>query len=329
MPTIETEAARLVGRLSEWNARGQKGWGFGKLTDEAGAVHSIKGRTLGARVGLTLELVGHWQDDPTYGRQFDIRTCVARVPSDASGVIAWIRDTFPNVGAKRAAALLEHFGGPDALWRVVEHEHERLAEVSGITGETAERIRAAYLEDKCDRDNKIKLRGWGLTDSQIARCLKEWKTLDTVVQRVSANPFQLTHHVHGFGFKKADEVAARAKMPHDAPERIRAALEFVLEQAIDAGHCFISGAQLQRDAVKLLGVPPKLVAREIYRASQHKVVARRARDWRCYSSRMERLEAAAAEQVAMLITSDAVEETDDPHASLETTDPVPPRDLFN
>lgn len=260
MAELKAELVTLRGELAAWRFIGSDSWGTGTLRQDSGPV-PVVGTLLGARVGDHVELTGHWHEHPRFGRQFKFRSVTAALPQTSAGVVAWLVTTLPGVGQKRAQALVDTFG--DALWHVVETEPDRLTEIPGITAAGAQRVRAAYMEHRDDRDSMVALRGWGLTDNQIKHCKKAWGTLASIVDHVRANPYELCHHVFGFGFKRADQVAAKVGVPSDAPERISAGVEHVLDLAQQAGHCWVAGRQLQHESAKLLGCDLKQAVRGI------------------------------------------------------------------
>lgn len=305
MPAIKSSEAivSLRGELEAFNRRTDDGWGFGtlRIVDSGDAiVVKFTGKILGAKPGDTLELQGSWVDHPSFGRQFKVRTTVASAPTTMDGVTAWLSATLPGIGPKRAAELVAHFGSVDALWHAIEHEHGRLSEVPGLTDAAAAKIHTVYMESRSGRDNQIALRGWGLTDNQIQKCLDYWKTLDAVVAAIRDNPYQLSQHVHGFGFTRADEVALRSGIKHNAPERVEAGIVHTLETATSEGHAWVYGGALQRIAADdILKVTHADVYHGILRALKHKQIVRRGK--RIYVARMEVAEAKAARGVHALI----------------------------
>jgi exodeoxyribonuclease V alpha subunit len=253
MPAVVREIVTIRGELAAWrNIR--EGWGKGEVRTATGAIDFI-GTLAGVRIGSSVEMTGSWEHHQTYGKQFRLTSCTVSTPESPEAIIKWLASTLPDVGDNRARKLVERFGKD--LWRVIETAHEALATVEGITPARAEAIRVAYFKHKADRDNMIALRGWGLTDTQVARCVEEWGSLDEVIRQLRANPYELSKHVHGFGFKRADAVATKIGVRFDAPERIEAGVVYELEQASGShGHCYSgAGALIRIVAEELLQVP--------------------------------------------------------------------------
>lgn len=297
MTEYKHELITIQGQLAAWRyLGGGDGWGTGALADGTPVV----GTLLGARVSDQVELTGSWHQHPRYGRQFKFRSITAALPPTPAGVVAWLVHTLPGIGQKRAQALVERFG--DALWHTLEVAPESLTEIPGITASGAEKIRAAYFEHRDDRDAMVALRGWGLTDSQIKHCRAAWGTLANVVDHVRANPYELCHHVYGFGFKRADRVALDGlRIARNAPERITAALEHLLSEAADAGHCWVSARQLERALTDAdpRGLGVGCTAEQVVRAAREAVSAKRVVrvGWRFYPARLARAEEQCAEHV--------------------------------
>jgi exodeoxyribonuclease V alpha subunit len=292
----------LRGVFESFRVHTVTGWGTGMLVPaDGGEPIPIKGVIVGGRPGDSVEMEGWWQDHATYGRQFCVTSCVTTAPQTADAVVAWMASKLPGIGETRARELLARFGGPDQLWRVIETTPERLAEVAGITAERARAIQATYLDVALERDNMIALKGWGLTDNQIARCCDAWGTIPNVVQHVRTNPYELCFVVNGFGFKRADEVARRAGITEDDPERLVAGVVYTLENSITEGHCYLWGGQLQRMAAEVLAVDASIVGRGIALAWQRGHIVRRGK--RIYSQRLERAEDDCAIEIARLLTA--------------------------
>ena len=294
---VRQEIVTIKGELAAWKPFNE-GWGKGELRTPSERA-PIVGKLVGARVGDTVEIVGVWTQHERFGRQFKVRSCTVERPESTDGIVAWLAATLPDVGAGRARALVERFG--DKLWHIIETAHEALTNVDGITLKRAEAIHVAYIAHRADRDGMIALRGWGLTDNQIARCVTVWGDVASVVERVHENPYQLSQYVHGFGFLRADKVARKAGVAHDAPARLQAGVEHVIEKAASDGHCFMSGAQLQSMAAgpKVLDVDPSKLPRAILAAAASGRVVRVG--WRYYARRLAEAERSCAQGLKRLL----------------------------
>ncbi len=268
-----------------------------RLDDDSATV-PIVGVIAGARVGHSIEVEGRNETHPRFGEQFIVTRAQVTAPRSVDGAIAWIASTFPHVGRRRAEALVKHFPSVDALWSAIVHAPQQLAEVHGITLERASEIRTAYLAARDDRDQQIALRGWGLTDSQVGRCIKHWGDASTAVEHIRANPYELFHRVDGFGWARADSVARASGIPDDAPVRVSAAIEHVMLKHLSAGNIHMVPGHLVREVRELLGgsVDPRVSTAGCMRAVRSGALVKRAA--RVYLQSIERSEA----QLATLVT---------------------------
>jgi exodeoxyribonuclease V alpha subunit len=298
MPAIRQQAVRVCGELVAFSVRGSDGWGIGALRTTVETV-GLTGKLVGVRVGETVELEGAWDDHPQYGRRLKVRTCTAVQPETTEGVVAWLASTLPGIGITRARQLVECFGGAEGLWTTIETDPQALCTVDGITAARAEAIRAAYDQHRGNRDHMILLRGWGLTDGQIARCVEQWKSLEAVVANVRANPYQLAQCVYGFGFLRSDAVAMKAGVTYDSPARIAAGVEHVLDEQTGKGHCYLPSGALMTITAKLLGVETRLVAVALRTAVRAGRAVRRGQ--RVYSARLDRAEEECAQGLRRLL----------------------------
>lgn len=274
------------------------GWGKGNL-EVPGEDFTVivTGKLLNVRTGDSVEVIGGYVTDPKYGRQFKVDSCTPYVPDSTDGIVLWMVSRFPDVGRTRAHAMIARFG--DALWKVIAEEPARLAEINGITVERAAAISAAYKSVAHEREHMTRLRGWGLTDKQVARCLEAWGDLAIVIERIRADPYELASVVDGFGFKRADRVAMAMGIKPDAPSRIRAGIMYTLDEGAAEGHCFLWGEMLRNMAARLLGVERALIVKEIFAVCEMRRVVRRGA--RVYSIRYDRAEAACAAVIVRML----------------------------
>lgn len=71
---------------------------------------------------------------------------------------------------------------------------------------------------------------------------------------VKTNPYRLAKDIHGIGFFSADKVALSLGIAKDASERIGAAIEHVLQNAREEGHCYLTQEQLSEGVIELLSL---------------------------------------------------------------------------
>ena len=210
---------------------------------------AVMGTVLGFDKGDHVEARGKWSEDPKWGRRFKAQTITRVLGDDDRGAIAWLSSRLPGLGEVRARELVKRFGIPE-LYRVIEREPELLTEVRGITRELAEKIRDAHAAVKCETEEMTQLLGWGLTDSQIKRCREAWGK--DVIPVLREDPYRLAEEVHGFGFKRADDIARRMGLPADHPRRLQACCLHMLREAETEGECYVPRGLLLKVALEEL-----------------------------------------------------------------------------
>ena len=238
----------------------REGWGWVVLLHgSANERAKVIGHPLGVEVGDTVEAEGDWARHPKFGRQFKAREIRVTVPTDASGAVAWMMSRLPAVGRKHATEMVERWPIPE-LWEVLEHRHAELVSLRGITEQRAEAIHRAYMARLPERDRIVQLKGFGLTDRQIAR-IQDAFGADSLEQ-IRRDPYVLIEKVDGFGFVRADDLARRMGLPTEHPSRIQAGLLHLLREAEGAGHVYVPAGKLVSMATRLLSVAEPLVRRQ-------------------------------------------------------------------
>lgn len=258
------------------------------------------GRMFGVQAGSTLELKGRWVDHPKHGRQFKVTSLDVVLSDSTTGVVRWLAERMPGIGRGRATKLVERFGVP-GVWDVIEKEPHRLAEIDGVALATVTKIVEAYKAERADRERMVRFKDLGLTDSQVSRIIERWG--DDAEQRMRDNPYALAEEIHGFGFKRADEIARRMGLPLDAPARLRAGLAYMLGEARQQGHVFVvAGKLVAMTAIDCLGIAPQPVWLQLYELVKEERLVRHGSDdapgkWRVYTVELDDAEETVADFV--------------------------------
>jgi exodeoxyribonuclease V alpha subunit len=221
---------------------------------------TVIGSAPDSRPGLVLRAEGDWQDDPSWGRQFQATTITLLPPASDDGIKAYLASgAIKGVGEALAERLVEHFG--KNLRQVIEVTPERLAEVPGIGAKTARRIAEVWNAESQSRDILLFLESQGIRPARARRILDAYG--DNAIQRLLADPYLLARDIRGIGFATADLLAERLQISGDAPIRCQAGLFEVLRQATEHGHSALPAERALDDAAALLQLPREAVAREL------------------------------------------------------------------
>ncbi len=160
-----------------------------------------------------------------------------------------------GIGPVYAKKLVKAFG--ERVFDVIEGEPEQLRQVDGIGPIRAERITAAWAEQKVVREIMVFLHSHGVGTARAVRIFKTYGT--DAVQVMSENPYRLARDIRGIGFKTADAIAMRLGIEKTAMIRVRAGIGYALSEAMDEGHCGLPTEELVPLAEELLEVEGGIV----------------------------------------------------------------------
>jgi exodeoxyribonuclease V alpha subunit len=140
----------------------------------------------------------------------------------------------------------------EKVFDTIEAEPERLREVTGIGPIRADRICAAWAEQKIVREIMTFLHSHSVGTARAVRIYKTYGA--DAVQVMSENPYRLARDIRGISFKTADAIAMKLGIEKTAMIRVRAGISYALTETMDEGHCGLPTDELVPLAEKLLEV---------------------------------------------------------------------------
>ncbi len=226
----------------------ETGWSVVRIDTARGSITAV-GLLLGLRAGDRLRLTGRWTVHPRFGEQFEVSSFVEVQPSTLEGIRRFLGSgRIKGLGAGFAARLVEHFGLQTL--DVIEHEPERLLEVTGVGHRRAEQIRTGWQQHRGVQQVMVFLQSH---DVPPALAAKVWQRYGpAAIDVVRENPYRLAEEVSGVGFLTADRIARGLGLPPDAPQRLEAGLVYTLARAADDGHVHLPRPDLLSWAGRLL-----------------------------------------------------------------------------
>ena len=217
--------------------------------DGRGEYVTVVGNLPSATPGEVLRLGGEWTEHPQYGRQFKIETCEQIMPATLEGIRRYLGSgLIKGIGPALASRITEQFRLKTL--DVIEEEPDRLTEVRGLGRKRVDAVTEAWQEQSQIRNLMVFLQGHGVTTHLGTKIYKEYG--DEAIRVVTKNPFRLAEDVWGIGFHTADQIALSMGMPADAPARLRAGIEHVLDQASLQGHLFLPKGELLEATAELI-----------------------------------------------------------------------------
>ncbi len=222
---------------------------FARPADEvAVVVHQSK-----VFAGATMDFYGEWGRHPQHGEQFKATKVVERKPATAHALEKYLGSgLIKGVGPVTASRIVKHFG-KDTL-DVFENHMERLTEVEGIARLKLQMIAKAWQEHQEIRHVMMFLQSHNISTLFAVKIYKTYG--NAAVELIQENPYRLAADIYGIGFLSADKVALSLGIAPDAPQRIRAAIDHVLQGAREEGHCYLTREQILEAVGELLSLPP-------------------------------------------------------------------------
>ena len=155
-----------------------------------------------------------------------------------------------GIGPHFANILVKSFG--INVFTVIEDTPERLLTLPGIGKKRADKVTAAWAEQKAIREIMVFLQSHGVGTGRAVRIYKTYG--DEAIVKVSENPYRLALDIHGIGFKTADVIAGRLGIAPDSLIRAQAGVRHVLQELSGDGHCAAPRDKLVAESVKLLEI---------------------------------------------------------------------------
>lgn len=223
--------------------------------------------------GVHAELTGEYVDDKKFGRQFSVSSYTLSMPSDLSGIEAFLSGGFiKGVGEVLSSRIVEKF--KEHTFDIIENEPERLAEVKGITLKLAKTIHETFLEYAHEKLTYTELMGLGLTARQANLAATQLGA--DAAAMIKTNPYDLVILVPGFTFGDADRVADKLGIEKNDPLRIQHAVLNVLYKSLNNGDMFVIKSMLIPHICEKIGVEVQLVEKAINELRfQNKIVLKR------------------------------------------------------
>lgn len=207
-------------------------------------------------VGEMGEFYGEWVQDPQYGRQFSASRIDFIVPTTPRGIENLLsKGKFRGIGKKYARRIVQKFGKKTI--DVLENEPDLLYEVPGIGKKKVEDIIKSWNKKKSLKNIYIFLSENNIPLTYAEKIFAHYK--ENSIHILRNNPYQLTYDIRGIGFHKADKIALETGMAHDSPERIKAALIYLLRQASDDGHTYLPKDELIQKGSEYLKLDYELI----------------------------------------------------------------------
>ncbi|HKI99675.1 MAG TPA: ATP-dependent RecD-like DNA helicase [bacterium] len=220
---------------------------------------TVKGVLGSVREGETLKLLGVWEDHPTYGLQFAVRSALVMEPTTLEGIQRYLAANIEGVGDTLAKRIVKIFG--HETFDVIDREPEKLLEVPKFPRKALAAVKEGWQAQKVKREILVFLHSVGISPLFAERIFQTYGI--GAVEAVKENPYRLALDIQGIGFRTADLIAAKLGVARDSPQRAEAGALFVLDEAGGEGHTCLPRPRLAERSAALLEVGPALVQQAV------------------------------------------------------------------
>ena len=214
----------------------------------------VKGNGIDLQPDRDIVAVGYYKNEmsPQWGPQktLDQAIIFEMIPTTRQGIQRLLENGYvKGIGETAARRLCDAFG--DRLFDIAESQPERLLQVPGIKRVQANALSQTIREKKEIPRLMSFLAEVGLNVKTSHKVLKELGP--GAIDRIRHNPYELTR-VPSIGFAKADQVARGRGVVFDSEDRIAAALDACLENALQQGSTYLKVPALKEAMANLLSI---------------------------------------------------------------------------
>jgi exodeoxyribonuclease V alpha subunit len=190
--------------------------------------------------GKTYTILAKESEHEKYGVQYELLFIGEIINFASIGNQKSFLKTFLTDG--QIEEMFKVLGNP--LDIIQKHDIESLKKVHGIGDYISERIIERYEDCKDYCNVYLELDGLGLTPKFIQRLISKYNNPNKIINIVKNNPYQLSFDIEGIGFITADKIALNNGMSLKSKDRIKAFINYLLEELAEVGDSYIYADEL-------------------------------------------------------------------------------------
>ena len=175
-------------------------------------------------------------EHPKYGVQYKVKDIKEKGFSTIEGVVNYLSGSnFEGIGKSYARMIAEHFGS-DTL-NVLDEDISKIYSVPGLPNARAQCVEQQWSANRSVHKLISNLIKYNVSVNMAMKIHNHFEEVSLEI--VEKQPYRLTE-VYGVGFQKADDIALKIGIPRNSPDRVEAAIKYVLENAlVQGGHCYL------------------------------------------------------------------------------------------
>lgn len=230
---------------------------------------TVVGNLMNPTPGTILNMEGQWSIHPKFGRQFKAIRIETQLPVTVEGIEKYLGSGLvKGIGPETARRIVQCF--KEETLNIIEHQPDRLSEISGIGAKRIAMIQKAWLQQEEIRNVMLFLQSHGVSPAYASKIFRQYG--QETVELVRSNPYRLAHDIFGIGFLIADSIAAKLGFENDAPLRLQAGILYVLHQLADEGHLYYPYEALAAKSQAILKSPRDPILRAFDALSDEKKI---------------------------------------------------------
>ncbi|KGX88973.1 SF1B family DNA helicase RecD2 [Pontibacillus litoralis] len=268
----------------------------------------IKGHFSPLHKGEHYLFYGKVTNHPKFGDQYYVEHYQKDIPTSKEGVVLYLSsDLFYGIG-KRTAERIVGVLGEDAIQKIL-HDSSVLDEVPHLSKEKAEQLVADLKEHQGFEHIVVTLSEYGFGLQMAQKIYEVYK--DRTLEILQENPYQFVFDITGFGFKRADEVAAKHGISYNHPSRIQAACLYSLNEWSQQGHVYAPHDELIEQVKNVLNTGENALTSEMISTQINDLVEDRhliEEEGKVYLPSLYYAETGFAEQFNRLWMAESMEE---------------------
>ena len=240
----------IIDRIRFYNVR--SGYIILKLIDEKEEPIVVVGETsMTLYPGQTISAEGYYNDHAEFGHQFVAQTTlVAHLPKTTDGLKKLLASGFiKGIGKVWGIKLVDYFGVE--IIQHMKHNPDKLMEMPGVSTKKHKQWIEAIKKNFAALEVSAYLASLGLGPMRTQSLLQKYG--GGIVDIIRDNPYQLYQDNRGFGFRLVDNIALHNGIQPNSIERLRAGIQYVLEEAALSGHCYMVHDGMIEKLNELLG----------------------------------------------------------------------------
>lgn len=230
------------------------------LNEDTGKNESIIANMGEVVCGMSFHMVGEYQSNPKYGKQFVATEWEEKSPISMKGIEQYLASgLIRGIGPIFAKKIVQKFG--TSTFDVLNNNPEELLTIPGVGQKKYDSICEEWKKHTVIRDIMIFLKKYDIKTGLIFKIYRRYG--DEAISTIKDNPYILADEIEGIGFKTADNIAINMGYDLESPERIACGVKYELNEWSNEGDVFAYTDDLVYESSKLLEIDDEIVGEAI------------------------------------------------------------------